>query len=151
MLNEETDMRILKWTMVFTVVALIAACGGTGSEVDVSLFEWSVEPTPTSVDAGEVTFTASNDGGEAHEMVVVKGIAPEDLPLNEDGSVNEDALPEDAFVGEVEEIEPGDSGSASFDLEAGEYTIFCNIVETEDDETESHFANGMVSTITVNE
>lgn len=144
-------MRVLKWAAGLAVMALVvAACGSSGSEVDVSLFEWNVEPTPTSVDAGEVTFTATNDGGEAHEMVVVKGIAPEDLPLNDDGSVNEDALPADAFMGEVEEIEPGDSDSVSFDLDAGEYTIFCNIVETDNGETESHFDQGMVSTITVN-
>lgn len=144
-------MRVMKWAAGLAVLAMIvAACGSSGSDVEVSLFEWGVEPTPTSVDAGEVTFTATNDGGEAHEMVVVKGIAPEDMPLNDDGSINEDELSEDVFLGEVEEIEPGDDGSVTFDLEAGEYTIFCNIVETDNGETESHFANGMVTTFTVN-
>lgn len=145
-------MRVVKGVIGIAVLALVvAACGSSGSEVDVSLYEWGVEPSPTSVDAGEVTFTATNDGGEAHEMVVVKGIAPEDLPTNDDGSINEDELSEDVFLGEVEEIEPGEDGSVTFDdLEAGEYTIFCNIVETDNGETESHFAQGMVSTFTVN-
>ena len=132
------------------VVMMIAACGGGGDSVDVSLFEWSVEASDASVGAGEVTFNVSNDGGEAHEMVIVKGIAPADLPVDENGKVIEDDLPEGSFVGEVEEFEAGTTESATFDLEEGTYTLFCNISEEEDDgSVESHFQEGMVTTIEV--
>lgn len=127
----------------------LASCGGGAETVDVSLYEWGVDPSTTSVSAGEVTFNASNDGGEAHEMVIVKGVAPEDLPTDENGHVVEEQLPEGSFVGEIEEFEAGSTESASFDLEPGTYTIFCNILEEDDGESESHFDNGMVNTIQV--
>jgi uncharacterized cupredoxin-like copper-binding protein len=143
--------RLGRFGGIAVVLLLIAACsgGGDAGEVDVSLFEWEVDPTPASVSAGEVTFNATNDGGEAHEMVIVKGIAPGDLPVDENGHVIEEEIPEDALIGEIEEFDAGTSESATFDLDAGTYTIFCNIVEEDDGETESHFANGMVNTIEV--
>lgn len=132
------------------VAMMIAACGGGGNAVDVSLFEWGVDPADSSVSSGEVTFTVSNDGGEAHEMVIVKGVAPADLPVDENGKVIEDDLPEGAFIGEIEEFEAGTTESATFDLGEGTYTLFCNISEEEDDgSVESHFQQGMVTTIEV--
>ena len=128
---------------------IIASCGGSGSTVDVSLFEWGVDPSTASVAAGEITFAATNDGGEPHELVIVRDVAPDALPVDEDGRVIEDDLPEGAFIGEIEEFEAGTTESATFDLEAGTYTIFCNIIEEDGDEMESHFANGMVNTIEV--
>jgi uncharacterized cupredoxin-like copper-binding protein len=136
--------------LVAGLALVLTACASGGDSIDVSLYEWKVEPSPDSVAAGEVTFNATNDGGETHELVIVKGVAPADLPTDADGKVIEDDLPEGAFIGEIEEFEAGTSESATFDLEPGTYTIFCNILETEDDgTTESHFQNGMVSTITV--
>lgn len=131
------------------LAVILTACSSGGGSLDVSLYEWGVDPSATSVDAGEVTFNATNDGGETHELVIVKDVAPADLPVDEDGKVIEDDLPEGAFIGEIEEFEAGGAESASFDLEAGTYTLFCNIVEVEDGEAESHFQEGMVTTISV--
>lgn len=129
---------------------LVASCAGGGGEIEVSLYEWAVEPAPTSVATGEVNFVASNDGGEVHELVIVKDMAPADLPKDETGKVLEDELPEGAFIGEIEEFEAGTTESATFDLPAGTYTLFCNIVEQEADGSyESHFEEGMVATIEV--
>jgi hypothetical protein len=45
---------------------------------------------------------------------------------------------------------PSDSDCAGvFALEAGDYVVFCNIVEEMDGETESHFAEGMHTTFKV--
>lgn len=142
-------MRIIKQLGALAVVAMfIAACSGGGGTVDVSLFEWGVDPSVSSISAGDVTFNATNDGGEAHELVIVKGVAPGDLPVV-DGKVDEDGLPAGAFIGEIEEFDAGGTESATFDLEAGTYTLFCNITELEDGEVESHFENGMVTTFEV--
>jgi plastocyanin len=138
--------------LISGVAMFMAACGGgngAGNAVDVSLFEWGVDPSPTSVTAGQVTFTANNEGGEAHELVIVKDVAPADLPVDEDGRVVEDQLPAGAFIGEIEEFAAGGTETATFDLTAGTYTIFCNILEEEGGQTESHFQNGMVNTIEV--
>lgn len=130
------------------VAMVIAACSGGGG-VDVSLFEWGVDASTSSVSAGDIAFSVTNDGGEPHEMVIVKGVAAADLPVDADGKVVEDELPEGAFIGEVEEFEAGTTESATFALDAGTYTLFCNLLEEEDGEPESHFQKGMVTTIEV--
>jgi hypothetical protein len=140
-------MRRLAFLAVVGLV--VAGCSSSGSEVDVSLLEWSVTPSPTSVSSGEVTFNATNDGGELHEMVIVKDVAPADLPTDENGHVVEEEIPEGAVIGEIAEFEAGTTESATFDLEPGTYTIFCNIVEDDEGVVESHFKNGMVNTIEV--
>jgi uncharacterized cupredoxin-like copper-binding protein len=139
--------RRLAFLAVFGLV--IAACSNSGSTVDVSLIEWSVTPTPTSVSSGEVMFNATNNGGETHEMVIVKDVAPEDLPTDENGHVVEEEIPEGTLIGEIAEFDAGTSDSAVFDLAPGTYTIFCNIVEDDEGVVESHFKNGMVSTVEV--
>lgn len=129
----------------------LGACSSDESSSDVLLSEWIVEPDPDSVDAGEVELTGDNQGGELHELVVVRADSAEDLPTDEDGTVLEDELPEGSLIGEIEDIESGDQASATFDLETGNYVLFCNITEVEDDgEVESHFAEGMHSEFTVN-
>jgi hypothetical protein len=72
----------------------IGACPGSGSaddvssstsDVDVALAEWSVTPSPDSVSPGQVTFNASNDGTKSHNLLIVKDIAPADLPTEQRG------------------------------------------------------------------
>lgn len=119
-------------------------------DVTVVLGEWIVEPTPTSVEADGVAFVADNQGGEEHELVVVRADDPTDLPTDADGAVDEAQIPEEDFIGEIEEFPNGEQRTATFDLEPGTYVLFCNITETEDDgEVESHFVEGMATTLTV--
>ncbi len=118
--------------------------------VDVTLGEFVVEPDPTSDESGEIEFVADNQGGETHELVLVQAADAAALPVDADGAVVEDELPEGAFIGEIEDVESGSSKSATFDLEAGDYVLFCNITEEEDSgEIESHFAEGMHAPFTV--
>lgn len=146
---------MIKQMGILVVVAMLAfACGGdddtadgSGETIDVSLFEWGVTPSAPTVSTGQVTFNAKNDGSEEHEIIIVKDVAPGDFVVV-DGKVDEDELPEGAFIGEIE-VDAGESGDKTFDLEPGTYTIFCNIVETEDGVLESHFELGMVNTIEV--
>ena len=99
--------------------------------------------------AHELTFTADNQGGEDHEMVVVRADDPADLPTDADGAVDEEQIAEDDFIGEIEEFPSSEQETATFEMDAGTYVLFCNITETEDDgEVESHFAEGMVTTFT---
>jgi hypothetical protein len=116
--------------------------------VAVELKEWSVTPTPDSANAGPINFATSNAGAENHELVIVKADSADDLPVVE-GAVDEDALPEGAFIGEIEAFGAGGTCVGTFDLPAGNYVLFCNIVETEDGEQESHFLEGMHTEFTV--
>lgn len=141
--------RLFTLTAVVALMA-ISGCSSGGATVDVALGEWVVQPDPTSVSAGEVTFKAENQGAEAHELVIVRADSAASLPVDDTGKVVEDGLPAGAFIGEIEEFAAGSSEEATFDLEAGTYILFCNIVEEESDGTfESHFQEGMQTTFTV--
>lgn len=123
--------------------------GGAGATVNVSLIEWSVVPDTTSVAAGSVTFNATNDGAENHELVVIRtDLAPDALPVVE-GKVDEDQV---EVIGEIEEFASGTTESATFDLEPGNYVLICNITEVEEDgEIESHYQLGMRTAFEVTE
>lgn len=112
--------------------------------VDIALTDYAFVPDEVEVEAGVVTFATSNQGTQAHEFAVLPGGG--DVPLTADGAPDEDALAE-AGAFELEAYGPGRTCNATWELEAGDYTLFC-IVEAPDGET--HAAKGMVGTLTVN-
>jgi hypothetical protein len=127
-----------------------AACKPVGdaatsdATIAVELKEWAVLPARADVPAGTVTFEARNTGEDAHELVVVRAADPASLPLAADGTVDEEKLPEGAFVGEVEAFPAKQTCPGTFELAAGSYALFCNILETKaDGAKENHYANGM--------
>jgi uncharacterized cupredoxin-like copper-binding protein len=148
-------MRRISLPVVVATAALLlsaAGCGDDdeGAEVDVVLSEFIVDPAEDSVEAGEVTFALDNQGGETHEFVVVEAASADDLPVGDDSEFDEETFGEDNVLGEVEDIEAGDTAELTLDLEAGDYVLLCNIVEEEEgDEVESHFDEGMHTTFTV--
>lgn len=143
-------MRASRFASFAVLAVALAACGGGGSTVKVSLQEWAVAPETDSASAGEVTFEATNLGPkDPHELAIVKtDLAADALPTNADGSANEEGEGVE-LIGEIEEFEPGGTESAAFDLEAGSYVLFCNIVEEEEGEIESHYQMGMRTAFTV--
>src|SRR4030095_977840 len=89
-----------------------------------------------------VPSAAGNTGEEAHELVVVRADDPATLPLAADGTVDEDKLPQGAFVGESDPSPAKQHCTGTFELAAGRYALFCNILETEaDGSKEHHYAN----------
>ena len=127
-----------------------ASCGGGGGgTVDVTLQEFSVSTDPATVDAGETTFDATNDGpNDTHEFVVFKtDLGPADLPTDDSGAVDEEGEGIE-LIGEIEDVEVGDTKSVTLDLESGSYVLICNIYDEE--EQESHYQEGMRTTFTVN-
>jgi hypothetical protein len=130
--------------------AALAACSDDGkTKVNVTLSEWIVQPDKGSVKGGEIEFVADNKGAETHELVVVRGASAEALPTDADGAVDEAQLQEGALIGEVEDVASQTLKSVTLDLSPGSYVLFCNIVETTDGETESHFAKGMHTVLQV--
>ena len=117
--------------------------GGTGGMMDgtpkgaivVRLSNWSVDPSKTSVKAGEVTFRAVHDmhamhsdgEGKTHELVVAR--------KNKDGTFE--------VVGEVEDIGVGEHKDLTVQLSKGEYELQCNLVEELSGKAVSHYKNGM--------
>ncbi|TJW07605.1 MAG: copper resistance protein [Mesorhizobium sp.] len=93
------------------------------------------------VKAGNVTFNVSNTSQTlVHEFVVVRADKPiEMLPYNEhEKEVEESAL---EVVNEIEDLEPGKSGTLTVKLEPGSYILLCNRA--------GHFKLGMVNHMTV--
>lgn len=133
---------------VLAMLALLAvACGAPatpppmGETVVVELDEWNVRPHKATVSAGGVTFEARNVGTIPHELVVLKTDLAADALVVEGAVVNEDASGEE--IGEIEEDElgPGQSASATFDLTSGKYVLFCNIP--------GHYQSGMFAALEV--
>jgi uncharacterized cupredoxin-like copper-binding protein len=118
--------------------------------VNVKLFEFGIRRQPAFVAEGKVKFVVKNIGTEKHEFVVA-GVQPgAKLATAADGSVDEEAVPEDDAIGEIENIKPKAVKSLTKRLDAGEYVLFCNIVEEEEHGTvESHYARGMHRRFTV--
>ena len=127
---------------------LVAAGARADDAVDVILADQGMESmhmefSKTEVKAGKVTFNVSNKSETlVHEFVVVaSGDSVELWPYNDsEQEVQEDAL---KVVNEIEDIQPGKSGTLTVELSPGKYTMFCNIA--------GHFKAGMVHPLTVTE
>jgi uncharacterized cupredoxin-like copper-binding protein len=108
--------------------------------IEVTLADYEITLDESSVEAGSVAFHGTNEADMPHEIVVVAGVAADDLPM-EDGTVDESQLPDGALIGEVEAFPGGTECAGAFDLEPGDYTVFCNV--------DDHAARGMVTELTV--
>jgi hypothetical protein len=118
--------------------------------VEVELLDRDILLGSAQVEAGTVTLEISNNGTELHELVVVRANDPAELPLADDGRVDIGKLPRGAFVGEVEPWSPDLVCTGTFELKAGRYALFCNILETEADGTrDNHYVNGMRAALRV--
>lgn len=97
-----------------------------GAAASVSLVEWGIE-APTEYAAGEITFTATNNGGFPHEFVVIQGEGYESLPLAEGGAVIEDDLPTGALIGRTARMGGGSVEDLTVTLGPGNYVLLCNL------------------------
>jgi plastocyanin len=115
------------------------------SRVAATLRDFEIRLADGSVAGGTVAIEAKNAGTHPHEIVVVKGVAPADLPHDSTGKVDEGQLAAGAVIGELEAFNPGLSCAAAFDLDPGTYTLFCNVVGPEG----AHEKLGMVAVLAV--
>jgi hypothetical protein len=151
--GKELPVRLLILPALTLAALFVVACGdsGEGGKVEVTLTEWEISIDNDSVPRGPIEFTIKNDGDETHEFVVIKtDIAADELQTKDDGSVDEDA-PDTDVKQEVEDIGSGDKTGRTYELDAGNYVLICNIVDEEDGQTESHYENGMRQGLTVEE
>jgi hypothetical protein len=151
--RKELPVRLLIGAGALAILLLLLACGdsGEGGSLDVTMTEFEITVEPESVPEGPIEFTIQNDGEETHDLLVVQtDIAPDELPTNDDGSFDEDAADVDVKE-EVDDIEDGDKTGRTYDLDAGNYVLICNIVDDDEDPPVSHFAEGMVAGFEVTE
>ena len=118
-----------------------AAAGGT---VSVSLNQWTITPTATTVPAGSVTFDVANDGTVTHEFVVLQTDTPAaEIPIDsfegEQDRIDEDTA--GTNVGETGDMEAGATQTLTLDLAPGHYVFVCNLP--------GHYGQGMHTDFTV--
>jgi uncharacterized cupredoxin-like copper-binding protein len=143
--------RLQRLFVVPAAVALaltVGSCSGGGGTVNVTLQEFSVGTDPTTIEAGEVDFEATNEGpDDTHEFVVfLTDLGPTELPTDENGAVVETGEGIE-LIGEIEDIPVGETKNVTLELEAGNYVFICNIWDEE--EQESHYQEGMRTSFTV--
>jgi uncharacterized cupredoxin-like copper-binding protein len=143
-------MRTLSVRLGALIGATLMVVGGQPTRadetVDVSLFDHGMESMKMAlntehVKAGRVTFNVTNKSQDlVHEFLVFKSDKPiEALPYKGDEKeVNEDAIEAHS---EIEDIDPGKSGTLTVKLESGSYILLCN--------KPGHFKAGMVHALTV--
>jgi uncharacterized cupredoxin-like copper-binding protein len=119
----------MKALFVLTIggALLVGACGSasSGGTIHVTLKENGITLDQTTVNAGTVVFDVKNSGTIIHEFVVIKtDVAQDKLPASagEPGQ-----MLEDGSVGEVEDVNVGESKQLSLKLDPGKYVLICNL------------------------
>lgn len=104
-----------------------------------TMADFTITPSATTIPAGPVLVTGINNGTHIHEAVFARTtLQPNMLPTMADGTVDESML---ESPGEISETPAGSTHMALIDLPAGNYVIFCNVMD--------HYMRGMYTTITV--
>ncbi len=112
--------------------------------VPVSLSEFKVTLPSGRLTAGTKTLQITNAGTMQHELLVFHpspGIDPNNLPLDKDGNVVEDA-PGVNKISDGDNLDPGATQSRTVDLtQPGTYVFVCNLP--------GHYRLGMHTVVTV--
>lgn len=130
-------IRVVAAIGVVGMVFVFAACGSGSKSASESgsaentfgLSEFQITPPTNTLNAGRVTITANNVGGEVHELVVVRAASAEALAKKTDGSVDEAQIADADKIGEIGDVAPGARRSKTLDLGAGTYVALCNIID----------------------
>lgn len=129
------------------VAVSIAACGDSDDEttqpakagagtLTIRMSEFAFDPKDATAKAGKVTIAAPNEGKVVHELVLLKTEDdPAKLPM--DG----DEVDESTSVGEVADVEPGQTKKVTLTLTAGKYAMVCALP--------NHYQSGMYGSLTV--
>ena len=139
-----TVVQVLLWDKGDTSMNMMGQVKPMGMAMmgsDMSMVTMGITVDLAEVPAGEVTFQVTNDSKDMiHEMVLAPvADASTPLPYNSDEmKVDEDAA---GHLGEVAELEPGQSGALTVMLKPGTYILYCNIA--------GHYAMGMWTLLTV--
>lgn len=126
------------FTLITLAMLILSACAqGTAqsgpAKVTVTMEEWSVKLSQSTVPAGPVTFVLKNNGKLTHELAILKtDLAHDKIPLR---PTDAKKVQEPGNVGEIEDVDAGTSKEATFDLTPGNYVLICN--------EEVHYQAGM--------
>ena len=107
-----------------------ASTSAASRDVAVTLQQWSISPTSTTVPAGAITFSVSDAGTIPHELVVLSTDTPAaKFPIGsfegETNRINEHTV--GTNVGETGDLQPQATKSITLNLQPGHYALVCNL------------------------
>lgn len=110
--------------------AVTACQASAGSSADVEVYEFAMDPSISSFEAGSIELDVTNTGEYGHTLVIT----------DSNGHV--------ISAGDV--IGPGDTAQLSVDLAAGRYSFTCRIVAQDDEgNVIDHYEQGMTADVVV--
>ena len=129
-------------TIYVAVLGLTGCVPGDHQTVRVTLTTYGTKLTPDKIRPGEVTFIIKNNATDlVHEFFLVQtDLAPDKLPVGDDGKIDEDSLHFLKIVA-AEDLKPGSGRVISVTLKPGHYVYFCNI--------DAHHMSGMRGEFTI--
>lgn len=102
--------------------------GQAATTVDATVSDFKIEVGAATAPAGPINIKVSSKGPTEHEFVIFKtDLAPDMLPLSEDGTEVDEEGAGVAAVDELEDIIAGSSHDLPVTLEAGKYVFICNL------------------------
>jgi hypothetical protein len=120
------------------------------AKVRVLLKEFALKPSKASVKAGDVGFTADNQGKQPHELLILRNVAISAIPADEAGGLDEAKLPQGSIVGRIGPFPAAQTCDGVFALTPGTYLLMDDITTLKPNgAVVSNAANGMVGQITV--
>ncbi len=120
-----------------------AQCGW--ATVNVTGVDYAFEDVPDTLQAGTTRFAFTNEGGEAHEMVIFRKAEGVTEPVTDLLALPaEEAFSKVQFVGVVPPSPTGQAGNAVAELEPGSYAMVCFLPVGGGEDGPPHFIEGMV-------
>jgi hypothetical protein len=118
--------------------------------VRVGLDEFTVKPSKAKAKAGDVGFTADNQGKRPHELLILRNVAIDAIPADEAGGLDEAKLPRGSIVGRIGPFPAGTTCDGVFTLAPGTYLLMDDItVLRGNGVVVSNLAEGMLAQFTV--
>ena len=129
-------------SVVALVASLLAGCSRSpGDLLAMDITEWSIEIEPGTAESGPIRFDLEHRGEIEHNLVLMPGARPEDIPRSEDGSVDTTSR---RPIDEIKEITPGTYRVNAPNIPQGEYLWVCSLVtQGADGQRISHLDQGM--------
>jgi uncharacterized cupredoxin-like copper-binding protein len=115
-----------------------------GGSLTINMSDYAFSPKDATTNAGTVKLSTPNQGQLPHELVLFKTKQPAgSLPTLSNGEVDEEGLEANGVEspGEIEDVGPGETKSATLKLTPGKYVMICNLP--------GHYKQGMYGTLTV--
>jgi uncharacterized cupredoxin-like copper-binding protein len=135
----------LPLALLLGIALTIAACAGAAEtippDVDlaVTMKDYKVELSVTTVKAGTVKIGVKNSGGMEHSFELLKSDLPFDKLPTDVGTAK---ARDDGLVKQVKSLGVGKVSVVTADLAAGNYVVICNVA--------GHYLLGMRAALTVN-